>query len=207
MTERSTERALEFNCLRHLIVVAGPSGCGKSTFVKFLDSETCDPEIRAALPHGAEKAPSIDEKYPDRLHGVQTRIANGRAIFENPTVENTWNAPVIILHYALNRLASKEISRLSDEHILLHFVRQAKQSVTIINVRPNNKELAINYANRSFGETKMRNALWWIFSRISKMSKLIMYIKYRYFFAGSRLCLTTLSAWLLKAFHRGNSGT
>ena len=187
MPKRSTKRAFQFSGLGHLIVLAGPSGCGKTTFVRSLYSGTCDPEIRAVLPHGAEKAPSIDTKYPDRLLVNSMKTADGISMVEIPTTENVRNASVIILHYALNRLGNMGISRLSEDEVLLHFVRQAKQSVTIINVRPDDKELAALYAFRSFGKTGTGNALWRIFSRLSKISKFKMYLKYRYFFEGHRL--------------------
>jgi len=132
-TGASRSRPLVLPRIRELLIVAGASGAGKSTFLKLLASGELQEEIKAVLPCRAETWVQISAKHftgwLEGMKGCEEREA----------------IPGLVLHYDLSRGFKRGGYTLDPVLRLIDFA----ESITIVNLRPEPKQLLRQLATHS----------------------------------------------------------
>lgn len=189
MKKRNNYSALkipQYLNLKDLVILAGPSGGGKTTFMEELRSGNLSTSITSFLPVDAKFAPCVDVKFPDRI--FETRllsvVCGGQAEMSNNL--ELAAASCVIFHYAINRIESKSIDNIIEDDVLYSIISQVVTSISVINIRPSDNELAKFYESRSFERFETNSNVFVRIKRIFKFSKLRMLFRYRYLHAGSK---------------------
>lgn len=135
-----------------LIIVSGPSGCGKTSIVRSLYRRELAVEILELVPECAITALSIDAKYPNRALKGSMADRNGRPIVPLGVIDaDPANYDCIIFHNALNRLADKRITCLTEDTALLTLLKRSPRKIVLMNIKTSKLQLVKFYTNRSFG--------------------------------------------------------